>query len=163
MAERAARTLTAGELREASWVYGGAVDFARVRIYRGKYAFWQPDDTAMAPDGNVYFPDQIYQADFSVSARDMSLLIHELAHVWQIQSGVWLKVTRLWQGGVYNYGQLPHDRALRSYTVEQQASIIGDWYLLRHRLSPQHGSGAMAVYETVIRAAIPAAHAAARP
>ena len=162
MAERATRALTAGELREAEWVYGTTVDFARVRIHRGKYAFWQPDDTAMAPDGNVYFPEPIYLSDFSVTARDMSLLIHELAHVWQIQSGVWLKVTRLWQGGVYDYAQLPPDQALRSYTVEQQASIIADWYLLCHRLSPQHGSGAVALYETIIRTAIPAAQAAAR-
>lgn len=109
----------------------------------------------MAPDGEVYFPKTIYLADFSVSPQEMSLLIHELAHVWQIQSGVWLKITRLFQGGVYDYGELSRDRKLKSYTVEQQASIIADWYLKRHRFNPQHGKGEQEAYEAVVRSALP--------
>jgi hypothetical protein len=126
-----------------------------VIVHRGRYAFWQPNTTAMAPDGEVYFPATIYLADFSTTPQAMSLMIHELAHVWQIQSGVWLKTTRLLEGGVYDYGELSPDRKLQSYTVEQQASIIGDWYLTRHRLKTQHGKGAPATYEAVIRRALP--------
>ena len=155
MAERNWRGLTGGELREAQWMFSGDVAFGSVRIHRGKWAVWQPDDTAMAPNGHVYFPPPIYQADFSTSADGMSFLIHELAHVWQVQSGIWLQMRRVWEGGVYDYGELRGNRALNDYTVEQQASIIADWYRFRHRLSLQHGSGAIGTYEAVVRAAIP--------
>ncbi|PXA96092.1 vgr related protein [Nostoc sp. 3335mG] len=158
MAEDIVRELTQGELREARWMYGASVDFASVRIHRGKYAFWQPNDTAMAPDGHVYFPAPLYHADFSASPSLMWLLIHELAHVWQIQRGVWLKFRRVFiEGGVYDYGAIDPARDLTGYKVEQQASIIADWYRLRHGMSPHHGSGQAADYETMIRRAIPAA------
>ncbi|TCP66398.1 type IV secretion protein Rhs [Sphingomonas sp. PP-CE-1G-424] len=149
------RLLTIGELREAQWVYGPNIDFKSVIVHRGRYAFWQPATTAMAPDGEVYFPETIYLGDFSITPSAMSLLIHELAHVWQIQSGVWLKMTRLFEGGVYDYGELSLERKLQSYTVEQQASIIADWYLTRHRLKTQHGTASPETYETVVRRALP--------
>ena len=149
------RPLTAGEAREAHWMFGGNLNAALTHVHRGRWAFWQPDDTAMSPDGDVYFPEPIYRADFSANASDMGLLVHELTHVWQIQSGVHLKFWRLMQGGVYDYGRVSPSRKLQSYTIEQQASIVGDWYRLRHRLAPEHGSGAAADYEAAVRAAIP--------
>jgi hypothetical protein len=152
------RGLTAGELNQARWMFGDTVNFTIVQIHRGKYAFWQPDNTAMAPNGHVYFPAPIYHADFSINASTMWLLIHELTHVWQVQSGVWLKFRRVvLEGGVYDYGQLSPTRELQSYTVEQQGSIVADWFRLRHRLGAHHGSGALANYEAVVRRAIPAA------
>ncbi|MGH6616546.1 vgr related protein [Sphingomonas sp.] len=152
------RLLTPGEEREARWMFGNALNTGITRIHCGKYAFWQPDDTAMAPDGEVYFPTPIYHADFSISAARMWLLIHELTHVWQVQSGIWLKFRRLLlEGGVYQYGRLSPAKDLGKYTVEQQASIVADWYRLRHGLGAIEGSGALADYETVIRRAIPAA------
>lgn len=137
-------------------MFGDTVNLGLTRIHRGKYAFWQPDDTAMSPDGQVYFPAPIYQDDFSVNAGDMSFLIHELTHVWQVQSGIWLKFRRLLQGGLYDYGRIGQARDIGTYTLEQQASIVADWYRVRHRLSPQHGSGTSADYGAVVRRAIPA-------
>jgi hypothetical protein len=149
------RELTSGELREARWIYRASINFATVRIHRGKWAFWQPDNTAMAPNGHVYFPAPIYRADFSATADSMSFLIHELGHIWQTQSGVWLKLNRMLQGGVYDYGALAADADLKSFKIEQQASIIADWYRLRHDLKPDHGSGDVGSYEAVVRRAIP--------
>lgn len=150
------RELTPGELREGRWMYGTTVNFATVRIHKGKYFPFQPDDTAMAPDGHVYFPAQVYKADFSTDADGMAWLIHELAHVWQIQSGVWLKLTRIWEGDVYAYGALQADADLKTFAVEQQASIVADWWRLRHGLPPTRGSGPVGSYEAVVRRAIPA-------
>lgn len=85
----------------------------------------------------------------------MSFLIHELAHVWQTQSGVWLKVRRIFvDGGDYDYGAINANAALGDYKVEEQASIVADYYRLLRGLQPQHGSGPVASYAAVVRRAM---------
>jgi hypothetical protein len=149
------RALTAGELEQAQGIYGGRINYRTVEIHEGKYAFWQPSRTAMAPNGNVYFPPPIYRPDFSIDPDAMSFLIHELAHVWQIQSGVWLKMRRVFlDGGVYDYGAIDAGATLGRYKVEQQASIIADYYRLLRGLQPQHGSGPVASYAAVVHRAM---------
>lgn len=82
----------------------------------------------------------------------MSFLIHELTHVWQLQSGVWLKFRRLFiDGGDYD---LSADRTLQSYKVEEQAAIVADYYRIRHNLGTQHGHGSLDVYSRMITTAM---------
>lgn len=90
-----------------------------------------------------------------MNAGSISFLIHELAHVWQVQSGVWLKMRRLFiDGGDYDYGAIDPNRALRSYKVEEQASIVADYYRLLPGVGPQHGSGPIASSAAVVRGAM---------
>lgn len=149
------RALTAGELRKARSIYGSRIDYRTVEIHNGKYAFWQPNNTAMAPDGNVYFPTPIYRPDFSINPDAMSFMIHELGHVWQVQSGVWLITRRVFRdGGDYDYGAIDANATLGSYKVEEQASILADYYRLLRGLRPQRGSGPVASYAAVVRRAM---------
>lgn len=116
------RGLTSGEVLSAKTIFLDYIDYSKPRIIRGRYFSFQPDDTAMSPDGNVYFPPKIYGIDFSAAPSYMELLIHELTHVWQVQHGMWLKFRRVvMEGGVYDYGFVNPKRELNSYTVEQQA------------------------------------------
>ncbi len=40
----------------------------------------------MTPEGEIYFPDEVYKDDFSKSnASDRHFFIHEMVHVWQHQ------------------------------------------------------------------------------
>jgi hypothetical protein len=48
------RTLTVGEYSLVTSVYGESVNLSKVSIYNNKYSFFQPNDTAMTPNGNLY-------------------------------------------------------------------------------------------------------------
>ena len=60
-----ARQLTPGEQAYAQSLFGAALDYGRARMHDEKAYFFQPDDTAITPNGEVYFPKPVYQADFS--------------------------------------------------------------------------------------------------
>jgi hypothetical protein len=148
------RSLTNGELAQARRIFLKSLDYAKPRIIEGKAYFFQPDNTAMAPDGNVYFPSAIHRADFSASASSMGFLIHELTHVWQVQKGVWLRTRRIFvDGGDYDYALDPA-RRLQDYKVEEQASLVADYYRILRGLKPQHGSGARADYAKIVSQAM---------
>ena len=120
-----------------------------VTIYNKPWSFFHPKKTAMAPNGNVYFHPEDHLPDFSVTKRDMSWLIHKLAHCWQKQTGQWVMV----QGAIfrqYNYGELSTEKKFTSYKLEQEAAIVEDYYRVLNGMKPQHGRGTLAQYKAVI-------------
>jgi hypothetical protein len=147
-----ARPLTAGEAALARAMFGGAIDYRRVTIVRGKWAFFQPRDTVMAPCGHIHFhpAGSLYHDDFA--AADLGaqgLFIHEMAHVWQAQTRgrFYLPLMRhpfcryayRWHPG------RPFDR----YGLEQQAEIVRHAFLMRHgRAVPD--KPALAAYEALL-------------
>ena len=145
-----ARSLTSGEQGQAVGIFGNAIDYTRVRVHNTKAYFFQPDDTAITPNGEIYFPAQVYKADFSTDVDSAAWLIHELTHVWQHQHGMWVRV----QGTLhrtYNYGDLAgSSRAFASFYIEQQASIVEDYFVVIHGRRARRGSGARADYERII-------------
>lgn len=125
------RPLTAGEIQLARRVFKDAIDHTRVRIYRGKWLRWQPDDAVMSPNGHVYFPrgHADYRDDFADAwnwevARET--FWHELAHVYQHHQGVHVAERRLREGGIYRY-EISPAKDLNAYTIEQQAEILSDF------------------------------------
>ncbi len=142
------------ELGEARPIFRAAIDYNAFEIIRGKYFLMQPNNTAMAPDGNIYFPPPIYHDDFTISVSSMALLLHEMTHVWQVQKGVWLITRRLfWDFGDYDYVLDPSKR-LQDYKVEEQGAIVEDYYRLKNGLKGRHGDGPLADYETIINRAM---------
>ena len=84
------RHLTPGEVEIARSVFGDAIDYARVRLFKGKWWPFQPKRSAMAPMGNIWFhPDGGgWSEDFSKEPLlAQGYFIHELTHVWQAQKG----------------------------------------------------------------------------
>lgn len=144
------RKLTPGELRYAREIFGDDLDYAKVVIHNRRAYFFQPDDTAITPDGEVYFPAASYKADFSVDMSDAAWLIHELTHSWQHQKKMWVRLRGV-LNRTYRYGDLSTSKqGFLDYSIEQQASIVGDYFRLTHGLSPTEGRGARADYQRII-------------
>ncbi len=134
------RPLTCGETELVREVFGNAIECGRVRVLRRKFAFFQPQNVTMAPDGNIWLhpvgqlarspvADDFSQAPLGLRAH----FVHELTHVWQHQNGVNLvleKVLMFFKYGAlggYDY-ELDQGKPLHSYNIEQQACIVADAY-----------------------------------
>ncbi|MDH7973067.1 vgr related protein [Sphingomonas sp. AR_OL41] len=131
-------------------MFGDAIDYARVRIVRRKWAFFQPRDTVMAPLGRIHFHPKgtAYRDDFAAaSLADQALFIHEMVHVWQHQSGLFLPLLRHpWCR--YDYVLKP-DRPLHRYGIEQQAEIVAHAFLLRQGAQVR-GVTTLTAYDSVL-------------
>ncbi len=80
--------------------------------------------------------------DLSREPGTLSVLAHELVHVWQYETGMTLfsyilrdVVARL---GRYAYRLRP-GKPYRAYGYEQQAAMMEDWVRLRHGLFAHYG------------------------
>ena len=145
-----ARGLTAGELAYAVSVFGADLDYRKLVIHNELAYFCQPSDTAITPNGEIYFPPGSYKSDFATNLNDASWLIHELTHVWQHQKGMMVRLRGI-LNRQYDYGDLSasHQDFL-AYGIEQQASIVADYFRLVHGLDPGRGKGRLADYERII-------------
>lgn len=88
--EGGARLLTTGEIQLAQSVFLSTIDYSKVWIHRESYLPFnlQDNNTAMTPNGELYFRNQ-YHDDFSQSTDYMQhLFIHEMSHVWQRERGM---------------------------------------------------------------------------
>ena len=144
------RPLTDGEITLAQSVFGAAIDYARVRIARRKWAFFQPRDTVMAPTGAIHFhPDGAhYRDDFAAAGlADQALFIHEMVHVWQHQKGIFLPLARH-PFCRYDYALRP-GRPLHRYGIEQQAEIVAHAFLLRQGVGVT-SAAPQASYEAIL-------------
>lgn len=128
------RRLTAGERAAAEEVFGAALDVEPVRLLASPLGA-----RAFVP-GRVFgrywivWPAADLRADFADGPLDhFALLIHELTHVWQAQTGVFLPFAKLRAGdsrAAYAYGHLaPEDFARMN--IEQQASAVEHAFRLK--------------------------------
>jgi hypothetical protein len=106
-------------------MFGDAIDYAPVRIVLGKWAFFQPKNVVMSPRGRIHFHPHgtAYRDDFGHGTLgEQGLFIHEMTHVWQHQSGIFLPLKRVpWAR--YDYAVKP-GWGLKKYGLEQQAEIV---------------------------------------
>ena len=134
---KGARFLTPGEVELARGMFGGAIDYDRVRIVRRKWWPFQPRSTVMAPTGNIHFhPDSLlYRDDFAAAPISLqALFIHEMTHVWQAQKGGRFYLP-LMRHPFCRYGyQLAPGRRFDRYGLEQQAEIMRHIFLSRRGL-----------------------------
>lgn len=133
MSETPARALTAGEITLARSIFGDAIAYDTVRIFRRKWAFFQPRQTVMAPCGHIHFhpAGSLYRDDFAVGdLGDQGLFIHEMTHVWQAQTrGRFYLPLMRHPFCRYAYDWQP-GRAFDRYGLEQQAEIVRHAFLL---------------------------------
>ena len=128
------RSLTPGEIELARSVFGEAIDYSRVRLFKGKWWPFHPRSAAMAPMGNIYFhPEgQVWSDDFSKeSLGRQGFFIHEMTHVWQAQkSGRFYLPLMRHPFCRYSY-ELKPGKPFRRYGLEQQAEIVAHTFLAR--------------------------------
>ena len=152
------RPLTAGEIAMASALFGQAIDYARVRIFKRRYLPFglQPKNCAMTPNGAIYFDKSCCLVDFSHgSEHARHWFMHEMVHVWQFQLGypVWLRgAVRM--GLSYRY-QLAEGKTLADFNMEAQGDLLADYFALKVMGSPaamrqKHYAHSLAVYEQVL-------------
>lgn len=115
-------------------VFGSAIAYTKVSIRRRKWFPLQPRMITMAPRGHLHFHplSGIYCDDFAFSSlRARALLIHELVHVWQVQTrGEWFLVLNRHPWCRYDYSLKPGWK-LEQYGIEQQAMIVQHAFMLR--------------------------------
>ena len=126
------RPLTPGEIALARPLFGDAIDYAKVRLFNGKWWPLQPPRTAMAPMGNIHsHPDRGgYSDDFACEPLGrQAFFIHELTHVWQAQTkGRFYLPLMRHPFCRYRY-ELKPGRPFNLYGLEQQAEIVKDVFL----------------------------------
>lgn len=132
-----ARPLTPGEIDLARSVFGDAIDYAKVRMVKGKWWPFQPRTAAMAPMGDIWFHPEGggWSEDFSEEPLGrQGFFIHELTHVWQAQAkGRFYLPLMRHPFCRYDY-RLEPGKPFDRYGLEQQAEIV------RHRFLAQHGA-----------------------
>jgi hypothetical protein len=129
------RPLTARETALVVSVFGNAIDLDRVRIHNRRWWWFQPRTITMAPDGHLWFHPKsaLFCDDFC--DRDIALqglFIHEIVHVWQHQTGIFLPLRRH-PFCRYDYSLKP-GWTLRQYGIEQQAEIVRHIFLLSNNV-----------------------------
>lgn len=135
------RLLTSGEIALAQSLFENTINYNKVWVHNDSYLPFglQSPTTAMTPNGEMYYPNEIYRADFSAILRGQDqygtiaaahLFMHEMTHVWQFQKGYFVKMHGLLSWAA-DYTYYLDASSLASYTMEQQASIVADYWLLR--------------------------------
>ena len=128
------RALTPGEIALAQTVFGAALDTATVTVRRAKYWALHPWWVTMAPDGHIWcHPNgHNWAADYAAAPLGTQAhFVHELVHVWQVQTGGHLALRR---PPFARYGYtLAAGKPFGRYGIEQQACIVEDAFRARAR------------------------------
>jgi hypothetical protein len=126
------RGLTTGEIALARSIFANAIDYPRVRLFKGKWWPFHQRNAAMAPMGNIYFhPDAGgWSDDFSKEPLGrQAFFIHEMTHVWQAQKkGRFYLPLMRHPFCRYSY-KLKAGKPFDRYGLEQQAEIVTHVFL----------------------------------
>lgn len=135
----AARPLTDGEIRLARSIFADSIDYAAIRIHDRTYLPGLPAHTAMAPNGQIYMAKN-HRPDYAAAPPHMqAFFLHEMTHVWQYQNNIFNPVKEAAKLSIkhrFNYDaaypyMLDAAKDLMSYNMEQQASIVEDYFYIK--------------------------------
>lgn len=140
------RRLTENEVRMAKQVFADSIDFHHIKIYRG-IPLIPNANTAIAPNGNIYFPRKHCPDDFTQAGIAYKIwLIHELTHVWQHQRGhkVWLSGLFIMLKGGYRkrkslrlpYPLTPHQPIKYRTAGRPYCSLFRSYFSTQKHLHP---------------------------
>jgi len=128
MRPAALRALTPAERSLATEVFGPALDAGRVRIFA--LPAW--NRAFVAGPGLVAWPARGARLDFGEAPLGLqAMFVHELAHVWQAQRGIFLPWAKLAAGdgaAAYAY-DLDAGPSFGALNIEQQASVVEHAFL----------------------------------
>lgn len=152
------RALTEGEIRMASLLFGGAIDYARVRIHDRCYLPFglQPKNCAMTPNGSIYFHRSCFLRDYSrADLPAKHWFMHEMVHVWQHQLGYPVRLRGALRIGLSYHYELREGATLADYNMEAQGELLADYFVLKHLGRPeamrqQRYRNSLDLYESVL-------------
>jgi hypothetical protein len=123
-----ARTLTSGEIAALRPLFGGEIDYRRVRIHRGAqinpFALiaHQNGNPAIALGRHIYIAGRHYQDDYAGSREAFAgFVAHEMVHVWQWANGRLNPVRYLWQYWTWPH----HGYDIRDVTSQSRFDDLG--------------------------------------
>ncbi len=132
--QKITRSLTAGEIALCETLFKGAVDYAKVKVHNHSYLpfNWQYKNTAMAPNGHIYFVGKHYHADYTgLNIGLQRWFLHEMVHVWQHQLGYPVRLRGAVRIGLsYDYSLQEHLK-LADFNMEAQAEMLSDYGVLK--------------------------------
>jgi hypothetical protein len=127
------RLLTIGEIALARSLYGYGLRYNQIWVHRESYLPFnmQPIKVAMSPNGEMWFREDTYSHDFSVDSdlEKRHRFMHEMMHVWQAQKGMFVR-TRGFFSCFADYSYSLDKADILHYSLEQQASLVSDYWLL---------------------------------
>jgi hypothetical protein len=132
------RPLTAGEITLCQKLFKNALDYDKIRVHNHSYLPFnlQYRNTAMAPNGHIYFVGKHYYADYSLLDSVMQRwFIHEMVHVWQHQLGYPVSLRGAIRLGLTYQYTLCERASLADYNLEAQAELLSDYCVLKHGLT----------------------------
>jgi type VI secretion system secreted protein VgrG len=137
------RPLTLSEINMVRPIFRNAIRYDKVKVHNRKYAFFQPSNGAITPNGEIYFAPMVFQEDFhKFSAELQHFFIHEMVHVWQYQMGYPVKAQGIASALGYGYDYtLKPGMKLSNFPMEGQANIIADYAMYVLYGTPKHYSG----------------------
>lgn len=127
------RSLTSAERAIINSVFGNSVNASQVRVTDTVGSSGRPWTTNSPPLYTINVGD----AYSSLSSTYKALLVHEMAHVWQGQNGVPFMSNSTYHqtlSAIANGGDVGQayeyvaGKQWSKYNVEQQASLVEDWY-----------------------------------
>lgn len=126
------RPLTPGEATMIISIFKDSIKLALVKVRNGPILPMQRPNTAVTPWGEPYFPKGHFCDDFSIEPiHSQHWFMHEIAHVWQYGLGMSVAIRGIKsEFADYDY-QLANDKVLSDYGMEQQASILADYWCLK--------------------------------
>lgn len=131
------RRLRLGEINLASSLFGYSIYYHKVWIHLESYLPFnlQNPGQAMSRDGEMWFRSEKYEHDFSMPVSHpvtdaQHLFMHEMMHVWQHQRGMWVRMRGAFSWAA-DYTYSLDKTNLLEYGLEQQASIVSDYWLLK--------------------------------
>jgi len=136
MSAELCRLLTPGEIELARSIFGEAIDYAQVRLFKGKWWPFHPRNAAMAPTGDIWFHPAAggWSDDFAKETLgSQGFFIHELTHVWQAQRRGRFYLPLMRHPFCRYAYRLNAGRPFARYGLEQQAEIV------RHRFLADRG------------------------
>jgi type VI secretion system secreted protein VgrG len=152
-----ARGLTAGEIDIARQLFKDSIDYGKVKVHNGEYLWFglQQNDTAMTPNGEMYFNPSRFKEDFSASDEtEQTWFMHEMGHVWQYQLGYGVKLHGLFSFlASYTY-HLDDTQKVSDFKMEAQAELLADYWANKYQQPPTPSQrkhlGDIRLYETVL-------------
>jgi hypothetical protein len=145
-----ARSLTPGEIQLLQPIFGQTLPYD-TQIVDTNDSNVGGIGNSITPNGTPYFSNNIWVMDFSVMIIPMIskwIFIHEFTHVWQVYHGTnpivgaitnWLTYPCCYESS-YDY-DLGSANSFGSFNIEQQASIVADYWYVSMSLPPRHNTG----------------------
>jgi hypothetical protein len=156
------RSLAAGEIGFLQPIFGSTLPYQTQTVDTND-GEWGGASNSITPSGIPYFSNGIYVSDFSAMVIPLSskwVFVHEFMHVWQFYHG-----TNPIAGAIYawlssgcNYSDaysydLTTSGSLGSFNIEQQASIVADYWYVSISQPPRYNTGSdssLATYQNLI-------------